>query len=432
YIQNILNYSVTFTHNAGGQVLSIQNPADAPECKFLCYDLDVVKRETVGMLLNISGQNQNKAKLTTPPSIADCGDVKVTFEDRITPSDCGDTKLIRDWTATDANGNSSTCSQTFTFKALEFGDLTPPTEEVHLSCGLETTPQAIAGYTDEDSRTGALSAANIGGFADDYSATPTVVELNEGFANAYFTFEQIGFDGKMHVQKVDPSRCNIYTTYSDEVFAACGLGCGGNMKVVRTWKLLDWCTRETTEYIQVIKAVDEKAPSFAVKDVTVSVDPWVCEAAYTVEKPWELEDNCAKPEELKWGVKVAPGLEVSGTQPNYKIVGLTKGIHSITYWAEDCCGNYTEKSANIYVFDATGPIPVAKQNIVVSLTGSGTGADGAGKIYGWQIDNGSYDQCTEVRFEVRRVDGGSCGNVGANGTHNNNSTYNDNNGYPSE
>jgi hypothetical protein len=432
YIQNILNYSVTFTHNAGGQVLSIQNPADAPECKFLCYDLDVVKRETVGMLLNISGQNQNKAKLTTPPSIADCGDVKVTFEDRITPSDCGDTKLIRDWTATDANGNSSTCSQTFTFKALEFGDLTPPTEEVHLSCGLETTPQAIAGYTDEDSRTGALSAANIGGFADDYSATPTVVELNEGFANAYFTFEQIGFDGKMHVQKVDPSRCNIYTTYSDEVFAACGLGCGGNMKVVRTWKLLDWCTRETTEYIQVIKAVDEKAPSFAVKDVTVSVDPWVCEAAYTVEKPWELEDNCAKPEELKWGVKVAPGLEVSGTQPNYKIVGLTKGIHSITYWAEDCCGNYTEKSANIYVFDATGPIPVAKQNIVVSLTGSGTGADGAGKIYGWQIDNGSYDNCSEVRFEVRRADGGSCGNVGANGTHNNNSTYNNNNGYPSE
>ncbi|MBK7700962.1 MAG: hypothetical protein IPJ39_20685 [Saprospiraceae bacterium] len=26
----------------------------------------------------------------------------------------------------------------------------------------------------------------------------------------------------------------------------------------------------------------------------------------------------------------------------------------------------------------------------------------------------------------------SCGNVGANGAHNNNSTYNDNNGYPSE
>ncbi|MBK9583497.1 MAG: carboxypeptidase regulatory-like domain-containing protein [Saprospiraceae bacterium] len=432
YIQNILNYSVTFTHNAGGQVLSIQNPADAPECKFLCYDIDVVKRETVGMLYNIPGQNQNKAKLTTPPGVADCGDVKVTFEDRITPSDCGDTKLIRDWTATDGNGNKSTCSQTFTFKALQFSDLTPPAPELHLTCGLETTPQAVAGYTDEDSRTGTLSAANIGAFADDYSATPTVVELNEGFANAYFTFEQIGFDGKMHPQKVDPSRCNIYTTYHDDFFPACGNGCGGNMKVVRTWKLLDWCTRETTEYIQVIKAVDEKAPSFGVKDVTVSVDPWECAANYSVEKPWELNDNCAKPEELKWGIKVAPGVEITGTQPNYRISGLTKGVHSITYWAEDCCGNYTEKSADIYVIDASGPIPVAKQNIVLSLTGSGTGTDGAAKIYGWQIDNGSYDQCSEVRFEVRRVDGGSCGNVGANGTHNNNSTYNDNNGYPSE
>ncbi|MBK9583134.1 MAG: hypothetical protein IPO48_14930 [Saprospiraceae bacterium] len=47
----------------------------------------------------------------------------------------------------------------------------------------------------------------------------------------------------------------------------------------------------------------------------------------------------------------------------------------------------------------------------MSLTGSGNRADGAGKIYGWQIDNGSYDHCSDVRFEVRRVDGGSCGNV---------------------
>ncbi|MBK8888224.1 MAG: hypothetical protein IPN46_17480 [Saprospiraceae bacterium] len=60
---------------------------------------------------------------------------------------------------------------------------------------------------------------------------------------------------------------------------------------------------------------------------------------------------------------------------------------------------------------------VAKQNIVMSLTGSGTGADGAGKIYGWQIDNGSYDHCSDVRFEVRRRRWSpSCGNIGANGT----------------
>jgi hypothetical protein len=432
YIQNIMNYSITFTHNGGGQILSIQNPANAPECQFKCYDIEVVKRETVGMLYNIPGQNQNKSKLTTPPGFTDCGAVGIAFEDRITTSDCGETKLIRDWTATDANGNKATCSQTFTFRQLQFTDLTPPTPTVNLTCGLDASPATISGYTDRDSRTGALSATNIGIYADDWAQTPSVVELHEGFVNAYYTYQQIGFDGNMHAQKVDPSTCNIFTTYHDDMFPACGVGCGGNMKIIRTWKLLDWCTRQTQEYIQVIKAVDEKAPTFEVKDVTISVDPWECVANYAVERPWELQDNCAKPEELKWGVKVDPGFVLTGTQPNYRISGLPKGVHTIIYWAEDCCGNYTEKSAEITVIDASGPVPVAKQNIVLSLTGSGTSADGSGKIYGWQIDNGSYDQCSEVRFEVRRLSGGACGNIGANGTHNNNSTYNDNNGFTSE
>ncbi|MBK9743269.1 MAG: hypothetical protein IPO94_10040 [Saprospiraceae bacterium] len=32
-------------------------------------------------------------------------------------------------------------------------------------------------------------------------------------------------------------------------------------------------------------------------------------------------------------------------------------------------------------------------------------------MYAYQLDNGSYDNCSDVRFEVRRLDGGSCGNV---------------------
>ncbi|MBK8828766.1 MAG: hypothetical protein IPO26_19385 [Saprospiraceae bacterium] len=67
----------------------------------------------------------------------------------------------------------------------------------------------------------------------------------------------------------------------------------------------------------------------------------------------------------------------------------------------------------------------------MSLSSDANGG-GSGKLYGYQVDNGSYDPCSDVRFEVRRLDVSSCGNVGANGTHNNNSTYNDNNGFPSE
>jgi subtilisin-like proprotein convertase family protein len=424
-------YTVNIT--GPGQIVTIVNPSEDPACQFACYDIEVVKRETVGMLYNIPGQNANRSKLTTPPVAIDaCGPVSREFEDRITSTNCGASKLIRDWKFTDAMGNTTFCSQTFTFNQITVFDLTLPTRDVNLTCGLDASPAAIAGYTDVDSRPQPASTTNIGIYADDWAQTPTVVELHEGNVNGYFTYPQIGFDGNFHPQKVDNGVCNIYTSYTDQMINACGIGCGGNMKVIRTWTILDWCTGDVFTYIQVIKATDEKAPTFFVKDHTISVDPWGCLANWTVDQPWELQDNCAKAEELKWGVKVPAGVTLSGTQPNYTLTGMPKGRHAITYWASDCCGNVSEVVAFVTVIDASAPVAVAKQNIVMSLTGSGTGADGAGKIYGWQIDNGSYDHCTPVKFEVRRLSGGACGNLGANGTHNNNSTYNDNNGFTSE
>ncbi|MBK9583581.1 MAG: hypothetical protein IPO48_17290 [Saprospiraceae bacterium] len=404
---------------------------EVENCSYNCYDLAVIQNETVPMLYGVS---PNKSVLTTPPTATDgCGPVSATFTDAINGGDQCDTReLVRSWTFEDASGNKSYCTQRFAFEPISVTDLIPPVREVHLTCGLDATPAAIAGYLDVDSRTQLASATNIGAYADDYAQTGSVVELHEGYANGYFTYNQIGYDGRLHAQKVDNNVCNLYTTYTDDVIPACGIGCSGNMKVIRNWKLLDWCTGEVYTYTQVIKATDEKAPTFTVKNATVGVDPWGCAANWNVGQPWELADNCAKAEEIKWGVKVPSGVTLSGTAPNYRITGLTKGTHKITYWASDCCGNVSEKDAYVTVIDASAPVAVAKQNIVMSLTGSGTGADGAGKIYGWQIDNGSYDHCSDVRFEVRRVDGGSCGNVGANGTHNNNSTYNDNNGYPSE
>ncbi|MBK8669932.1 MAG: hypothetical protein IPN89_10890 [Saprospiraceae bacterium] len=54
--------------------------------------------------------------------------------------------------------------------------------------------------------------------------------------------------------------------------------------------------------------------------------------------------------------------------------------------------------------------------------------DGTAKLYSESIDNGSYDNCSAVRLEIRRVNKGvksdnvttdapSCGNLG-NGNHN--------------
>jgi hypothetical protein len=418
-----------FTRTAGpGSILTVTNPSLAPECQFECYELDVVSNETVPMVLRAPGAN--RSVLTTAPTFSDaCGSATPSFEDRITKSNCGASKLVRNWKFVDASGNTSFCSQTFTFNQITVFDLLPPVRDVNLTCGLDASPEAIAAYYDRDTRQPNTGLTNIGAYNDDWAQTPGVTELHEGYRFGYFTYQLPGFmmvpatAPNLHDQKVDNGVCNIYVNYVDQMITACGVGCGGNMKVIRTWTILDWCTGAVFTYIQVIKATDEKAPTFDVKDHTVSVDPWGCAANWTVDQPWELQDNCAKAEELKWGVKVPAGVTISGTQPNYTLSGMPKGRHAITYWAEDCCGNISEKVSFVTVIDASAPVAVAKQNIVMSLTGSGTGADGAGKIYGWQIDNGSYDHCTPVKFEVRRTAGGSCGNIGAN-NHNNNSTYN--------
>ncbi|MCE2788913.1 MAG: dockerin type I domain-containing protein [Saprospiraceae bacterium] len=423
------NYDIKIT--GAGQAQIVRNPADALACQFKCYDLEVVKRETVGILYNIPGNH--KSKLTTPPAVTDaCGAVSRSFEDKIVQNNCGSSKLVRDWTFVDAAGNTSYCSQTFTFNQLNISDLTVPTREVQLTCGSNTAPEDIAGQTDVDSRTGSASAANTGIYADDWTATPAVVELHEGYPNGYYTYSQIGFDGNAHPQKVDVSVCNIYSTYTDININACGLGCGGNMKVLRTWTLLDWCTGATSTYVQTIKAVDEKAPTFDVADVTISVDPWGCVASWQVAAPTNLNDNCALTNQIKWRVEAAAGVSLFGSAPSYAAGNMGVGKYAFTYFAEDCCGNFSSKVANVTVIDASAPVAVAKQNIVLSLTGSGTGADGTAKLYGWQVDNGSYDHCSDVKVEIRRASGGACGNVGANGTHNNNSTFNDNNGVTSE
>ncbi|MFN8338193.1 MAG: hypothetical protein U0T36_04170 [Saprospiraceae bacterium] len=83
------------------------------------------------------------------------------------------------------------CSQVhkpFTFGQITVFDLVPPVREAHLSCGLDASPAAIAGYLDVDSRPQPASTTNIGAFADDYAQTPYVVEWNEGYQYGYFTY----------------------------------------------------------------------------------------------------------------------------------------------------------------------------------------------------------------------------------------------------
>ena len=94
---------------------------------------------------------------------------------------------------------------------------------------------------------------------------------------------------------------------------------------------------------------------------------------------------------------------------------MLKGIHTIRYTLTDECGNPTICDFDIEVVDLTPPVAVTKQNLVVGLTNDGFGNEGTAKLFAKDLDNGSYDNCTDVRFQIRRdgdPDNWSCGYVG--------------------
>jgi subtilisin-like proprotein convertase family protein len=295
--------------------------------------------------------------------------------------------LTRRWSVLAANGHLATCDQIITFEGFDINDVVFPDH-----------------FNDEN----ALSCSDV-------AHNPNLTKPEN---TGYPTINDRPIFGKHY--------CDINVGYNDQILQ--DANCPSAYEILRFWFIRNECQPvllgvNPIIYLQSIKVDDNDAPLLnELPDVTIGTDPWKCSGKLVLPDP-VLTDKCSM-YSVKWIVNY-------GNVQDSIISDLQKGVTVVTAKVSDMCGNIARKSFNVTVIDATPPIAIAKQNLVLSLTGS-TGIDGAAKLYAHQLDNGSYDNCSEVRFEVRRADGGSCGNVGANGTHNNNSTYNNNNGYPSE
>jgi hypothetical protein len=365
---------------------------------------------TGGLTVNQISLIFNNGSCLLEPGVVDadaCGNTSYTYSDTEVDNGCEGTVITRTWYASDASGNTSEgCEQTITVTSIGIADILLPPALIELPCGSGTSPEDIVAYFDNPLTTDIPLSANC---------TLDVVERNEGYAFGYPYYLQRGCDNNKHPQKVDNNVCNIYATYTDQLIEACGVGCNGNVKVIRTWTLLDWCTNETAPYTQLIKAVDNDGPTFIVKDVTVSTDPWGCEANIDIPQPWELHDDCT--DDLTYTVSGPAGVIIVGDATDgYTALGAPKGVHTFTYTASDCCGNVTSVDASFTVVDGAPPVAVAKQNIVISLTSSGTSNTGLAKLFASSVDNGSHDGCTDIRLEIRR-DEDNC-DIRGNATYN--------------
>jgi len=352
-----------------------------------------------------------------------CGEEELVYTDQYFDNGCDGAFIERTWVATDEKGNSGQAVQIITINQIglsgENSEWFWPAGIVDLTCGASTDPEDIFNF-----------------FAV-YDCLPSVpqdiCDCNAHAAGARMAYPFF-FNKKGLQERFDINNCNMFFTYSDQVLPACGPGCNGNNKIIRTWTALDWCTGMTSNSIQVIHAKDNEGPTFdAPADFVVSASPWGCAASFVLPDPIHISDNCS--EDVFLTIFGAPGTVTEMNAGPYqddngvwRVQGLPKGgPHEYIYVAEDCCGNPTSASVFVTVVDGTAPIAVAKQNIVISLTSSPTDPDGGiAKLFAPSVDNGSHDgDCGPVRIAIRREnldDDAYCGSLGID-EHNNNETF---------
>ncbi len=293
----------------------------------------------------------------SPTVFENCGQYTLESDDNEIEFDCGQgpfSKIIeRTWTATDEKGNSGTCLQVI---QVEFGKLTdiicPPN------------------YDNLDQP--ALDCSGAGWIA-----------LPNGLPSPVTTGSPGGLGGACD---------NLGETYEDIVIPICE----ASYKVLRTWTVVDWCTGEIKDdCVQIIKVMDNTPPVINCPDeINASTTNNSCEAVIFVDEPGAT-DNCSST--ITWTVEVSSG-EIQPNGSQYVITGLEIGTHTLTWTAEDNCGNTSTCEIDVNVSDEVVPAAICETHHVVSLTSYEPTL-----VYAETFDDGSHDNCEVEIMEVRRM-----------------------------
>ncbi|HLP93510.1 MAG TPA: proprotein convertase P-domain-containing protein, partial [Saprospiraceae bacterium] len=354
----------------------------------------------------------NSPSGTAPIVDENCGTYDLEYIDSEIPQDCasGNTRtIVRKWTATDSYGNVSTCQQNISMVRPTLDDVVAPPD-----------------YDGID--------------APAFSCEQSIPLLNGHPHPTPDWIEGQGLQGYPYVFGL-PSGCNINWEWHDYPIEVCD----GTIKYRREWTIIDWCTGSGFIYEQILKVLDETGPAFQCPaNMTVSTDAFTCCA--TINLPDVIvEDNCSRINNISGMIVVRE--QYTGEIINMVSIGgslqdfpgnnhwdldtlanfgwapcLPIGTHQVTYIAEDDCGNTSSCQFNLTVRDFIPPVASCDETTTVAI-----GVDDPFDCYGpagpndvppaldacsfagvtWVkasvFNDGSYDNCNNVKFTVRRM-----------------------------
>jgi hypothetical protein len=181
--------------------------------------------------------------------------------------------------------------------------------------------------------------------------------------------------------------CEMGVTHADQKINGCS---PGSYTILRTWTVIDFCTNQTRQRIQIIKLKDGTPPTLmAPSNITVGADETVCSGTLMLP-PAVATDLCSI-------VTVAPFWSFgSGYGP---FTGVPEGNHIVTYQATDACGNTATATCTVTVADDDPPQVICVTSLQISL-----GSNGQALVNAAALDAGSWDNCGVIFKAVSRND----------------------------
>ena len=202
---------------------------------------------------------------------------------------------------------------------------------------------------------------------------------------------------------VTTNLCNFKITYTDQEFPTCG----STFKIVRTWRVLDWCnTNAPLDFHQVLKIVDHTVDIISCSPPIQLNTTASCSAIATLPRPQIAANEC---NDWKWNIAVKePGAtefvtvrsNISSSTASVTYTFLI-GTSMVRYTVVDDCGNEDTCIFNVVVTDNQEPMAVCDKRTVITLN-----EDFNAKVFAYSFDDGSFDACSDITFKVRRMGGG--------------------------
>ncbi|TXF85657.1 T9SS type A sorting domain-containing protein [Neolewinella aurantiaca] len=214
------------------------------------------------------------------------------------------------------------------------------------------------------------------------------------------------------------SFCGIGVTFTDSApIVTCDLA----YKVVRTYTVIDWCnTSDVRTFSQVVKIGDFTAPEFTAPSapleyLTNGGDE--CGAFIRLDlSELSVTDVCGSSVSLSASIYLNGDLTSAplGSYPvnldnNTAEISelLPLGDHVVRYHYIDECGNFGETDVDVTIQDGTPPVAICEDGLNVSVTSSVSpdpnASAGIAILTPENIDNGSYDDCSDITMSIARV-----------------------------